>query len=289
MRTPPFLFPVLTRHSEEPVLRFRFCRRPAVFPNVTLASNVETGLIGSPEPSRVYEVVHPPFLPGFYLGPRSGRRHFPHCSLVLRYPPLDATNPLIRVGYLWDKRAAIQSSAHETVLPVLLYSSATPGFRLALFLLPSYLANGFPYSVSPLVHRCTPRTLLLLCRRSPCRDCCRRDYSLDSAVFPPVFVLFKGSPALKTSGRGPRRFGRDRRSLLPLRFPRSAQQLHLCSSRWLFENAHSSPFGSACHDVADLFDGHALHVSIVFVHSLRQASPARTVLLPSKSWVPSSS
>jgi hypothetical protein len=173
--------------------------------------------------------------------------------------------------------------------PFFCISSATPGFRLALFLLPSYLANGFPYSVSPLVHRCTPRTLLLLCRRSSCRDCCRRGYSLDSAVFPPVFVLFKGSPALKTSGRGPRRFGRDRRSLLPLRFPRSAQQLHLCSCRWLFENARSSPFGSACHDVADLFDGHALHVSIVFVHSLRQASPARTVLLPSKSWVPFSS
>lgn len=173
--------------------------------------------------------------------------------------------------------------------PFFCISSATPGFRLALFLLPSYLAKGFPYSVSPLVHRCTPRTLLLLCRRSPCRDCCRRGYSLDSAVFPPVFVLFKGSPALKTSGRGPRRFGRDRRSLLPLRFPRSAQQLHLCSCHWLFENARSSPFGSACHDVADLFDGHALHVSIVFVHSLRQASPARTVLLPSKSWVPSSS
>ena len=173
--------------------------------------------------------------------------------------------------------------------PFFCISSATPGFRLALFLLPSYLANGFPYSVSPLVHRCTPRTLLLLCRRLPCRDCCRRGYSLDSAVFPPVFILFKGSPAPKTSGRGRRRFGRDRRSLLPLRFPLSEQLLNLCSRCRLFESARSSPFGSACHDVADLFDGHALHVSIVFVHSLRRASPARTDLLPSKSCGPSSS
>lgn len=158
MRTPPFFYPVLTRHSEEPVLRFRFCRRPAVFPNVTLASNVETGLIGSPEPSRVYEVVHPPFLPGFYLVPRSGRRHFPHCSLVLRYPPLDATNPLIRVGYLRESVLQYNLLLTRPCSPLLCISSATPGFRLALFLLPSYLPGSLiqfvPVSIVAPHERC---------------------------------------------------------------------------------------------------------------------------------------
>lgn len=86
----------------------------------------------------------------------------------------------------------------------------------------SILSGGITCSVRPLVHRCTPRTLLLLCRCSSCRDYCRRGHSLGSAVFPPVFVY------LKTSGGGPRRFGRDRLSLPPLRFPLSEQQLNLC-------------------------------------------------------------
>ena len=109
---------------------------------------------------------------GFTFGPRSGRKHFPHCSLVLRYPPIDATNPLIRVGYLRESVLQYNLLLTRPCSPLLCISSATPGFRLALFLTLTYRGHLFSSSPCPSLHptnAASPLQVLAMPRLMPAR------------------------------------------------------------------------------------------------------------------------